>query len=384
MLGAGAYLAKKVLTPDERPESKVRVTAIDPSPDSPTGLRVWLRGPDIDLEGSYSFIFDTTSRWSQQHAGHARVGPVVATRQTSAASEVAREVLSVERGDLREGAAGRITGWWFTEPEQLGYDVRLVSLPMPDGVSWGWLISPEKAKEGRWAVHVHGRGSLPHETLRGVKPFAEAGITSLVIAYRNDLGAPAGRRGRYGLGLAEQLDVDAAVGWARKQGAKRVTLVGWSMGAAATVLAAANGENAEVIDGLVLDSPALDWPSILRNHARLSYAPAFVADVSIAMLQSGIIRGAVPGHSHTDMSALTSHRLISSIRVPTLIHAGPGDTYVPWIGSLRAAQLKPSLVRLHQSRGEHVKHWNVNPEAWEAETAAFIERLGDPRPDSRD
>ena len=59
-------------------------------------------------------------------------------------------------------------GWWFTEPEQLGYATTLVSIPLPHGVGWGWVITPKHARPGRWAVHVHGRGALPHETLRGL------------------------------------------------------------------------------------------------------------------------------------------------------------------------------------------------------------------------
>jgi pimeloyl-ACP methyl ester carboxylesterase len=196
-----------------------------------------------------------------------------------------------------------------------------------------------------------------------------------VMTYRNDVGAPAAQFQRYGLGLAEQLDVDAAVGWVRSQGATRVTLVGWSMGGTACVLAQANGRNVDLIDGMVLDSPALDWTGLLRRQARLSRVPSFIADLGIALLQLGLVRGAVLGEKGTDMRALTAPRLITSIRVPSLIHASPGDTFVPWQGSLRAAQHKPQLVRLHAARGEHVKLWNVDPQAWESETTQFIRDL---------
>ena len=374
-LALAYQFARRVLTPAEQLDARVEVRSIEESADAPTGIRVWLSGPDIDLDGSYSFIFDVTSRATQQLAGHARLGPVIAKERVGRGIRVARNVLSVERGDIRVGTRGRVSGWWYTGPEELGYPSTLVSIPMLGGVSWGWVISPKQPRPGRWAVHVHGRGALPHETLRGVETFAEAGITSLVIAYRNDPGAPPGRGGMYGLGLAEQEDVDAALGWARTQGAEQVTLVGWSMGGTAAVLAAGRGRHADLVDGLVLDSPALDWPGLLRHQAKLAHLHPFIAELGVLMLRAGWIRGAVTGERGTDVSALTPARLAALIRVPTLIHASAGDTFVPWEGSLRVARLKASLVQVHPSRGEHVKLWNVDPVGWKYETARFLRTL---------
>lgn len=367
--------ALQVLTPSARIESGVEVVALVPAAGSPTGTRVWLRGPDIALPGNYSFIFGVTQRSQQHLAGHARLGPVVQREGSGRQLRVARDVQSVEQGELRVGARGRITGWWYTDPSQLGYASRRVAIPMRGGVSWGWVISPPNAVPGRWAIHVHGRGALPLETLRGIEPFAEAGITSLVIAYRNDPGAPPGIGGKYGLGLSEQEDVEAAIGWARLQGADRVTLVGWSMGATAVVLAASRERHAGLVDGMVLDSPALDWPGLLRHQAKLARVPLAVAELGMWMLRLGWTRGSFTDRRGTDISALTPERLSSVIHVPTLIHAGAGDTFVPWKGALRVARLRSSLVQLHPSPGEHVKLWNADPIAWNRETARFLRTL---------
>lgn len=368
----GWQFARRVLTPAERIESRVKVLAIEPSAAAPTGMQIWLSGPDVNLEGNYSFIFDVQTRSTQHLAGHARLGSVTQRQGSGRKLRIARDIVSVERGELRVGARGRITGWWYTAPEQLGYQSTLVSIPMPGGVGWGWVVTPNDSVPGRWAIHVHGRGTLPHEALRGIDPFAQAGITSLVIAYRNDRGAPPGKNGRYGLGLAEQQDVDAALGWARSQGAERVTLVGWSMGGTAVVLAAANGQNAHLVDAMVLDSPALDWPGILRHQARLAHLPALVAECSVWLLQAGVVRGALTGRRGTDLAVLTPRRLAASIGVPTLIHASEGDTFVPWQGALQVAQLRPSFVQIHPSQGEHVKLWNADTAGWQAETSRFL------------
>ncbi|WP_457826784.1 alpha/beta hydrolase family protein, partial [Staphylococcus aureus] len=65
-----------------------------------------------------------------------------------------------------------------------------------------------------------------------VPVFHELGITSLLVSYRNDGEAPRSRTGTYALGATEWRDVDAAIGYARRQGARRVLLMGWSMGGA--------------------------------------------------------------------------------------------------------------------------------------------------------
>ena len=374
----GLHFARRVLTPARRPEAGVEVLAVDAGGSS--GLpTVRLRGPDAALQGRYSFIFDGG-------AHHARLGPAVSGPSAAGAGSdvpgggVVRTIVGEDRGRLRAGARGRVTGWWFTDPNELGLEVDSVEIPVEGGLAPAWQIGPApgSAVVGRWAVHVHGRGALPEEVLRGVAPVARAGTTSLVIAYRNDPGAPRGQHGRYGLGLAEQRDVDAAIAWARERGAERVTLVGWSMGGTASLLAATRGPHRGRIDGIVLDSPAVDWPGVLRHQALLAGAPKWVGALGSLALRLGVVRGAVPGERGTDVSSLTPEAFAARLHVPVLIHASPDDSYVPWEGALRLARLRPALVTLRAARGEHVKLWNVDPEGWERATEAFVRELRDP------
>lgn len=386
-LALAAHFARRVLTPATGAESGVTVAALEPAPGAPAGQRVWLHGPDAGLSGKYSFIWN-------DGGGHARLGPVTERVTVGAQRWVAREVVAVDRGELRIGVRGRITGWWYTDPESCDSDIEIeterVSIAVDGGHIWAWLVTPKSAQResaqrepaqeqpNRWAIHVHGRGALPEETLRGVLPAARAGLTSLVIAYRNDPGAPRGLRGRYGLGLAERRDVDDAISWACARGAERVTLLGWSMGGTISVLAANRGPYRSLVDGLVLDSPALDWPSVLHTHARATRLPRMITGLAMAMLQRGWVRGAIPGERGTDLRSLTAESLAQSLRVPVLIHASPDDTYVPWWGARRFAQLRPELVSLREAAGEHVKLWNTDPDAWETATEAFIRALRSP------
>ena len=108
-------------------------------------------------------------------------------------------------------------------------------------------------------MQVHGRGTTRSEALRAVPVFHALGITSLVVSYRNDGEAPRSRTGTYALGATEWRDVDAAIGFARRRGARRVIVMGWSMGGAIALQLALNSAHRDAIAGLVLDSPVIDW-----------------------------------------------------------------------------------------------------------------------------
>jgi len=370
LTAVGMHFARKVLTPVAHPDERVTVNAVElPAADGAPGA-ITLNGPDAALAGAqYSFIFDGAT-------GHARLGDV--RTGPNADGTVTRELLAIDTGTLHVGTVGRVTGWWYTEPTELGGPVEHIEFPVEGGHSWGWVIGPNGEEDQgapRWAIHVHGRGALPQETLRGVRVFAQAGWRNLVIAYRNDPGAPRGLHGRYGLGLAEYHDVNAAISWARQQGAREVVLVGWSMGGTACLLAANRGPHRAVVRGVVLDSPAIDWPGVLRQQVRLLGLPGWVATLGGVALRRGLVEGAIAGERGTDLGALTPAAFAENLAVPILIHASAGDTFVPWDGALTLAQLRPDLVTLREAEGEHVKLWNTDPHAWEGATADFIARL---------
>lgn len=362
-VGVATALARTAVRPAERTEEGVVVERIEQREHDAVA---WLRGPDVSLPGQYSLLFE-------QGSGHARLGEICGR----SGGAVARPILVIDRGQLRPGMAGRVTGWWYTSPEELGFRTERITYPTQLGDAEAWIVFPRFARKKRWAIHVHGRGARMEETLRGVAPLARAGITSLVISYRNDPGAPAGEHGRYGMGLSESRDVDAAIAEALRRGAERVTLFGWSMGGTACLVSATRGQHTGVIDGLILDSPAVDWPLLLRHQAGGKRMPGAITNIGIHLLDRGYVRGGEVGGM--PFASLVPESFARDLTVPVLIHAGKHDTFVPSGPAEYLARLRPELVQVRvQATGEHVKLWNADPEAWERVTEAFARSL--PRP----
>ena len=105
----------------------------------------------------------------------------------------------------------------------LGLPFRTIGIPTEFGPMPAWLVpaSGHVPSAGTWAILVHGRGGTREECLRALPVLHRLGMTSLVVSYRNDPGAPPSPRGRYLLGDAEWADVEDAVIHALRSGLVR-------------------------------------------------------------------------------------------------------------------------------------------------------------------
>jgi pimeloyl-ACP methyl ester carboxylesterase len=336
-------------------------------------------GTDVDLPGAhYSLLFDQLVVGAA--AGHARVGAVLRQSPPGFSPEhrwVERELIGVDRGVLRAGSRGRMTGWWYPDVTALDEDAELIELQLDGGPARAWIVRANHDDDEpvtHWAIHVHGRGAQLEETLRGVRVALQSGRVSMVMTYRGDVGAPAALNDRYGFGAAEWRDVSAAMAEASRRGALSITLFGWSMGGTACLLAAARSLDADLIDGIVLDSPALNWRALTVHHTRRAGVPGLFGWIGGWLLEIGLVRSGVPGG--IPVRRLTPSAFAAHLAAPVLIHCGPEDTFVPEKPALEFAALCPELVTVHRvPLGEHVRLWNVEPERWDDATLTFLRRL---------
>lgn len=343
-------MARRVVTPPQLRTEDVEVERVDLADDL-IDLR---RTDESVMRGRYSF-------WFAGGAGHARLGDVVAIDDAT----VRRRIEQLDFGDLGTAHRGRFSGWFFLGPWELG-GFEHVSIPTEFGPAPGWFL-PAEGSDGDWIVQVHGWGGRRQEGLRAVGAARAAGWNSLLISYRNDGEAPDSEDRRYGLGTTEWHDVAAAVAFARANGAKRIVLMGWSMGGQIvlqTVLR--DAATRESVVGIILDSPAIDWSDILRFQGRANGLPDGIG-VAVAHLLASPLSGGLAGVSvPIDLRALDIVARADEFDQPILLMHSVDDGFVPIEGSARFAAARPDLVEFAEfTEARHAKLWNHDADRWE-------------------
>ncbi|MBC7441448.1 MAG: alpha/beta fold hydrolase [Ramlibacter sp.] len=344
-----AVMARRIVMPSTRSEDNVRVHAVDLA----AGTIVLQSTPDSVLPGDYSF-------WFSANSGHAHVGEIL--RQTP--EQVTRRILRVDYGDLASAGRGRLGGYSFLGPWDLGVDYEDVSIPTGAGDAPAWLVAPPEP-DGRWVIQVHGRGVQRQETLRAVPVFRSGGYTSLLVSYRNDGEAPSSADGRYSLGDTEWLDIEAAIAFAAGRGATEIVLMGWSMGGAIVLQAATRSMLRHLIVGVVLDSPVIDWADVARFQGGTLGLPAVVASGALEVLGrrwGGLFTGQA---GPIDFARLDFVTRAAELDLPVLLMHSDDDGYVPATGSRALAERRPDIVTfLPFAVARHTKLWNYDREGW--------------------
>ena len=356
-----AVMAKTIVTPPAKREDDTRVFAVDLSAATIT----LQRHRDSVLRGDYSFFFSAGT-------GHARVGEIVART----ARTVTRRILNLDYGDLAAARHGRLSGWLYTGPGDLGFEWSDVTVPTPLGPAPAWLIPADAALPStHWVIQVHGRAVRREEALRAVPVFRAAGYTSLLVSYRNDGDAPASPDGRYGLGDTEWPDVAAAIDYAAAEGATSIVLMGWSMGGAVVLQALTRCKFAALISGIVLESPVIDW-DVVSAQAIDRRLPRPIARGAVLLMGSRWGAGFTGQAAPIDFGRLDFVARARDLQRPILLMHSDDDGFVPAAGSRRLAGRRPDIVTFVAfSEARHTKLWNYDPVRWNAEITAWLAAL---------
>ena len=267
------YLARRVVSPDvERPDD-VQVLGVGVG-------TVTLRASDETIvPGRYGL-------WLDGGDGHVQLGEVV--DHDDVTRTVTRRVLGGDSGRLREGPA-RWDQYFFTGTPK--------TRPRP-GLHRGGAGRRTRAaacrpgrcprRQDAGPGHLGGARARARRHQAGVP----AGDPGAAPARHRGSGQLSQRRrsrpqpgGRYHLGDAEWLDVEAAVLYAVEQGAADVALVGWSMGGAIALQTVSRSWLADRVRAFILDAPVLDWRDVLDHHARLNRVPSGIGRLSQVVLE---------------------------------------------------------------------------------------------------
>lgn len=357
-------MARKVVTPGGRvPDT--RILDVDTAAQTITLSRT----PDTVLPGRYGLFTVGT-------AAYLKLGSVLSADDTS----VKRKLLTHVGSDAQLAPDAAFSGWYFDRPEDLHlpFSVELVGSPVGPCPAW---IFPSAEPADTWVVQVHGRGTTRAECLRAVPVFHAAGMTSLVVSYRNDGEAPRSRGGSYGLGATEWRDVDAAIGLARRRGARRVIVMGWSMGGAIALQLALNSAHRDILTGIILESPVINWRIVLNHQARLLGLPSQVADLAIGTLRRDWTTPVTGADVAIPFDRLDVVARAAELRHPILILHSDDDGFVPSDASHDLVVARPDLVELQSfDVARHTKLWNYDQERWTAAITAWLMRTGQVTP----
>lgn len=375
-MGTATYFAHRIITPEH--EKKDDTTVVEVGTDTVT-LRATA---ETTSPGRYGL-------WLDKGAGHARLGevvdaPAISSSSSSSSSSAARpgrratvtrRLLAVDEGELVPGPARWNKYFYCGDPmSALGLEHEDVLVPSDVGDLPAWRVPPASGEtDGDWAILVHGRSAQREECLRALPVLHRQGFTSLVPMYRNDPGAPPSADGRYSLGLSEWRDVDAAMRYALEHGARRLVLLGWSMGGAIVLQALNRSPVAGEVHRVVLDAPVIDWGSVLAHQADLHFIPRPIDHLARSLMRSRLSRHLLRVAEPVDVAATNwvdradevTHRIF-------IIHSATDET-VPFQPSQDLARRRPGLVHTFVwPRSRHCQEWNTNPSLWEDLVASFL------------
>ena len=214
---AGWHFSSAVLVPEHDPwYEPVEVEAVAP------GRIVLDRSEATKRPGYYGLVW---------HSGHAVVGPVLEEGSDS----VTRSLREVQ-GYLVPGVAeAGLDSSVYSGNPATARDLPFAEVAVEGelGEMPAWLVPPRRPRApATWAIVVHGINDDQQVGLRILPTLRRVGLSSLSITYRDDLGAPSSPDGMHHQGLTEWPDLEAAARYALAHGARRLVLVGYSMGGA--------------------------------------------------------------------------------------------------------------------------------------------------------
>ncbi|MCG7426636.1 alpha/beta hydrolase [Helcobacillus sp. ACRRO] len=316
----------------------------------------------------------------QGGAVHARIGDIIAKPTPTT---VVRRILAADtREHLAPGPAARNGLFWAGTPMHAhGMPFQDVTIDSPVGSMPSWLVpgaapsagGPDPART--WAITIHGHGSVRGEGLRVLPLLHALGLTTLMVSYRNDAGAAPSPDRLLHLGAQEWEDVDAAIAFALRHGARRILLIGFSMGGAIALRTSFFSEHRDVIDSLILDAPAVDWEVILEHHTRLRRVPQPLALAARSLMTHPRWSRSVRLLEPILLNEMTTDYAADALRHPTLLIHSREDEVVPYEPSRLLAHSRPDLVHLRTwDMASHTREWNLDPARWESQILTWIQQ----------
>lgn len=309
--------------------------------------------------GTYGLMWDTATG---PNTGTATIGPVSSTTKDS----VTRPISDIV-GELTVGTKVNLNPNIYNgDPRSsLGIAFTTVGIEGELGTMPAWKVDGDSST---WVLFVHGIDGQQESALRPLPTLVAAGLPTLIISYRNDVGAPASPNGLISLGETEWHDLEAAAEYAVSQGARQFILYGDSMGGSIVTQFMHQSEYAPQVVGMVLDAPVLNWSGVLEGQA----------DRLHVGFLGGPLKAVVEWRGGIDLRMLNQLEQTGPFkRLPIILFQGLADPLVPHEESEQFAASLPNAQYVPVSQAGHIQSWNVDPDSYEQKLAAFLTQFED-------
>ncbi len=264
-----------------------------------------------------------------------------------------------------------------TDPVELGYrgdpgaafglSFETVNYTTPLGPAEAWLV-PGTRTDAPWAIYIHGIGGIRENGYKQLTALQQAGLTTLMITYRNDRGAPTDPRLLYAFGTTEWPDLDAAVNYALGQGAPSVVIVAESMGGGITGQFLRHSGQTDRVVALVLDAPALDLNQVVAatlSRLHLPFARE-LATISLWLFD----------HTHgSSLSDADTRAELARFPGPLFLSHGSSDTLVPVAISDDLVQQRQGPTSYLRTDANHLLSYKQDPARYRGEMVEFLEAV---------
>lgn len=355
--GVGWAIARRLTAPVGPRTFDLTIRSVEHAGDG--DLIVLDRTEQTTADGIYNLWFKNGG-WAQLSTEIVDRGP----------TRVARKIAGTTPGlTPKVGDRASWSGIYYASPADAGLHARDITITTPARPCPAWRIDGDPST---WVIHIHGLGSTHAGTIRGILAATELGYTSLVVSYRNTAEGPRVGTGRSTLGRTETRDVDEAIGYAVRRGARQIVIFGWSMGAAIALQLADHPRHEGLIAALVLDSPVLDWAEVIKANCARSGLPTAVGHLAIPWLTLAPLARTLGLPGSIPLRSFDWTARAADLTTPTLILHGTRDDSVPVRLSQALRDAHPDLIKLETFDAGHTLCWNTDPGRWQDAVTTWL------------
>lgn len=251
--------------------------------------------------------------------------------------------------------------------QAFGLPFESVTVETPLGPAPAWWV-PGTPGATRAAVFVHGIGGAREDGYLYLPDLHAAGLPVLLVTYRNDAGAPAAPDGLRSFGLTEWADIDAGFALLHDRGIRKVVLVAASMGGGIAGQFLARSDHFDMVEALILDAPALDFPQVIRHVTDELRLPLRSIGAALAVPAFGLSHG-------VNLAQARVGGIIADFAGPVLLFHGTRDRLVPAAISEALLAARQGGTTLLLTPGDHLQSRATAPARFTALLRDFLAAL---------